>query len=328
MSISSPSKPVIPDAPITTKQQSSGRVAFTTVDQQYYLMVWNDPSDSYLKLGTGSLGTYATTVKSTSANAFKGSGPAIALFPAQRSGVVAWVNAKQYLTVSILTAEKGTPVTWKLTDSVSIPGTKVVGSPTATATVQNGRPVVTVIWQDANAKSMVYAQIDPGNVDGSLGYAPLGASCTGSPCLLKQRGTSMLAYMNADQQFTLAGDPLGGVGFDFDHAYVEPGITSATGPGFVPVNNAQAFVLWATGGALRYQQLGKDTQGTWQMNSDPACSGTIAIAAAAAPDVRPVSVTVNGTTTHQMLLAVPGAKNAIQLAGFTPDFSPIPIVQA
>lgn len=328
--------PTVPTSPVSTKQNASGRVAVSVLDDpndtqegtHYYAMAWMANGDGYpLMFGAAKAGDYTPVTTTSSANGAKGCGPTMVVLPNGRTAVLAWVNAKQLVTIGIAKASASNPPRWSLDSTFTIPGSKAAGSPTGCLTQQNGFPVVTLVWQDAGPGCMVYAQINPANVKNSLGFAPLGESCLDTPCLDRDGPCTILTYTRTNGQIALVCDVRGGVDFDFANAFLPAGMTSTYGPCLVPLNPTTAYLIWAAGTQVNYQQLGIGSDGNWQVNSDPATSGNLAIAAMAAPTGQLLPDTVEGTGPI-VLVAVPGKDNVIQLAGFVPDFSPITIVQA
>lgn len=328
--------PTIPTSPVSTKQNASGRVAVSVLDNpsdnqlgtQYYAMAWMANGDDYpLTFGTAKAGDYTPSTTTSAGTGTKGCGPTMVVLPHGRTAVVAWVNAKQVVTVGIAKASGANPPKWSLDSTFSISGSKAAGSPTGCLTQQNGFPVVTLIWQDAVAGSMVYAQINPANVKNSLGFAPLGESCLDTPCLERDGACTILTYTRTDGQIALVRDLRGGVDFNYANAFLPADMTSTYGPCLVTLNPTTAYLIWAAGTQVKYQQLGIGSDGKWQVNSDPATSGSLAIAATAAPTAQLLPATAEATDPI-ILVAVPGKNGTIQLAGFVPDFSPIAIVQA
>ncbi len=144
---------------------------------------------------------------------------------------------------------------WTVGDGTSITKSAATGSPTACQTLQNGVPVLTILWQDSGAKSMVYAQIDPGNAANTLAFDTVGVACLDSPWIAQGAGPTFLAYASSDGAVNLAIDPAGGVNFAFKTQLTLKNAGATYGPAFMPLNRTLGYLFWPT--IQHRQRLGR-----------------------------------------------------------------------
>lgn len=316
-------------APVDTKQSASG-IAISRVFDNHNMMLWASAGSSrnILTFASAPKGSYSFKVQRSSVAVCPGTGPALVLLPALRTALVIYVNPSQQVVVARATASAATPPVWTLKDDgVVLPGSKAKGSPSACLQQQNGMLVVTVVWEDQLQGELVYAQVSPDNINGSLGFAKVPDSVLGTPTLAKWGAASFLCYTNTGDQVCLSVDPQGGVDFNAATAAYLNGIHSSYGATFVPLSRNQGYVIWTTGQRVQYQQVGINSQGVWVPNTEPECSGSLAMAATAAPTAQLVPVLqADGTTADGILVTAPcGTNGDVLVGGFMVDRSPIPI---
>lgn len=326
----------IPSAPVSTKQAATGRATVRTVQGRYELMLWTSGGKGNpVCFGSCEAGTFEPKVRKTGVSGYPGTGPAFVPMPGGTSGYLVWVNPAQRIAVSQAAASAADPPVWTLTGkAMTIATSKAAGGPAAALQMQNGQLVLTIVWQDLNAGSMVYTQIAPEALAAATppAFARLAESCLDAPCMVKAGASNCLAYMDPSGAFNLAVDPAGGVDFDFGRRFTTTAVSSAYGPAFVPLGRNQAYVFWGTAAGLNYQQMGINTDGDWQLNGRSGCSGTLSgIVPTAAPSAAAASVVSDGVTWSAIQVAAPSSgttpANTVLVAGIMPDHSPLPLPQ-
>ncbi len=323
----------ITSTPVNTQQAATGRAIVRTLHGLYEMMVWTSTSSHYpICFGTSKTGSYTPKQQKADVSGCLGAGPAFVPLPDGLSGYLIWVNSAKQINVSKAVSDGKTPANWSLSGKTTTIRSAATGGPTAALQMQNGQLVLTVIWQDSGAGSMVYSQINPSSPSTSPAVARLADSCLDAPSLVRLDSASFLAYTDTSGAFNLAVDPAGGVDFDFDHRFTTTAVGGKYGPAFVPLNRDQAYVFWGTGSGLSYQQMGINSDGDWQLNSYPGCSGTLTgIVPSAAPSAQVTNVVVDGVADRLILVAAPSAKaspaNAVLVAGIVPNLTPLPLPQ-
>ncbi len=313
-------------------QRATGRPVIRSVNGFGNFMAWTGTSSGGAASGWINLnfqpsgysfnGNWLTTDSSNY-------GPALVLNPMMTGAGLFWTDAASSGVFYTLAAPS-TPgsSSWTITPgSTAIPGAAATGGPAAFLGLLDGEPVVTVVWQDKVLNSMAFWQSDI--FGGASGDTPvsLGVSCTDSPTLILAGGKSYLAYFDTNKAFNLAVDPNGGANFNLAGRFTTSTITSSYAPALVTLNNQLAYVVWATGSGVSYQQIGVNAQGSWVVNNAAGCSGSITgITPSAGPTANVIEVVVDGVITSQILIgwAQSGTSpaNMIYTTTILPVFTP------
>lgn len=335
-----------------TGQQAVGSV-FTTATDTYALVIWcgtdasrtvNVCTSPITDTGVGEIVSSPTVLKGFAGAGLAGqqvNGPTFVYGLDRTTGYLAYVNASQQVVVvnmSLGQNATGQPQ-WQVgTVWATFSTSKAQGAPTMQMTLQNGAPVLSLIWQDGVVGSILLAQLEIGDPSPNLKTRNLGQQCLGAPSLSVLGHTSFLAWTGTNNDLNLALDPVGGVNFQFDDKLTLSSSSagfatqSTYGPSFVPFGPNKGIIVWSAkaGNLLWYAQLSVNHLGAWVINpldnsfceftDEPMTGGPYAHAMIGRdPDT--------GETWPAIAVAFSNNLTDLVIASMDVDLSPVPIQQ-
>ena len=258
------------DSATSTTQKSLGKATVKTVGT-LTLMLWTG-TDNYINLDTQDISKGYVFNSSPRNNHKSKYGPAFVLMPNGVEGYVVWADAAEGRIRFCIAKDDGTGK-WATSGSYTEIGeSSALSGPTAALGLQNGQPVLNVIWNDKNTKSFALSQIHIGHTQSSYPFMTLAGSSVDSPCLLMNGHASFLGYFQGSpgenlgsKPFKLAVDWKGGVNFDFNPVVTVKGrrdqnLISQYAPAIVSRGRYQQYLVWNNAGAIHYLKMnvGKD----------------------------------------------------------------------
>lgn len=302
------------DSATSTTQKSLGKATVKTVET-LTLMLWTG-TDNYINLDTQDISKKYEFKSSPNKNHKSKYGPAFVLMPNGVEGYVVWADdATGRIRFSI--AKDDGAGKWAISDSYTeIGASSALSGPTAALGLQNGQPVINVIWNDNNTKSLALSQIHIGHTPSSYPFMSLAGSSVDSPYLLMNGHASFLGYFQGSpgenlgsKPFKLAVDWKGGVNFDFNPVVTVKGrrdqnLKSQYAPAMVSRGRYQQYLVWFNAGEIQYIKMNVGKDNTIELDSNSYDSFD-AGAQAGGVHAQLVQTPENGVITDRILVAWP-----------------------